>query len=48
MLRRLGVSILLFCGLLWLADIVDPLPLPKDDMARGGIGAGWYAVVAFC
>ncbi|HHX05585.1 MAG TPA: penicillin-binding protein 1C, partial [Pseudomonas sp.] len=25
---------LLFCGLLWLADVLDPLPLPKDDMAR--------------
>ena len=25
---------LLLCGALWLADVVFPLPLPKDDMAR--------------
>ncbi len=33
-LRWAGLVLLLFCGLLWLADVLDPLPLPKDDMAR--------------
>ena len=33
-LRRAGLGLLLLCGLLWLVDLVDPLPLPKDDMAR--------------
>lgn len=28
------LAVLLVCGLLWLADRLDPLPLPKDDMAR--------------
>lgn len=32
--RRIGVGLLLFCGVLWLADVLDPLPLPRDDMAR--------------
>ena len=32
--RRMGVGLLLFCGVLWLADVLDPLPLPQDDMAR--------------
>lgn len=34
MLRRLGLAVLLICGLFWLADNLDPLPLPKDGMAR--------------
>ncbi len=34
MLRRVGLGVLLVCGLLWVADRLDPLPLPKDDMAR--------------
>ncbi len=33
-LHRAALSVLLFCALLWLADVLDPLPLPKDDMAR--------------
>ena len=33
-LRSAGLGLLVCCGLLWLADVVDPLPLPKDDMAR--------------
>ncbi len=33
-LHRTALSVLLVCGLLWLADVLDPLPLPKDDMAR--------------
>ena len=33
-LRWAGLGLLLCCGLLWLADLLDPLPLPKDDMAR--------------
>lgn len=32
--RWLGGGVVLLCALLWLADTVDPLPLPKDDMAR--------------
>lgn len=32
--RRMGMGVLLFCGVLWLADVLDPLPLPQDDMAR--------------
>lgn len=32
--RRMGMGLLLFCGVLWLADVLDPLPLPRDDMAR--------------
>ncbi len=34
MFRRAVLSLLMLCALLWLADTVDPLPLPKDDMAR--------------
>ena len=34
LLRWAGLVMLLLCGLLWLADRFDPLPLPKDDMAR--------------
>ena len=34
MLRRIGLGILLICAALWLADTLNPLPLPKDDMAR--------------
>lgn len=33
-LRRVILSVLFVCGVLWLADVLDPLPLPKDDMAR--------------
>ena len=33
-LRWTGLVLLLCCVLLWLADVLDPLPLPKDDMAR--------------
>ena len=32
--RLLGLGLLAVCALLWLADALDPLPLPKDDMAR--------------
>ena len=34
LLRRAVLSLLMLCALLWLADTLDPLPLPKDDMAR--------------
>lgn len=34
MLRRIGLGIVLICAALWLADTLNPLPLPKDDMAR--------------
>ena len=34
MLRRIGLGIVLVCAALWLADTLNPLPLPKDDMAR--------------
>ena len=33
-LRSAGLGLLVFCALLWLADYLDPVPLPKDDMAR--------------
>ena len=32
--RWLGAGLVLLCALLWGADRLDPLPLPKDDMAR--------------
>ncbi len=34
LLRWASLGMLLFCSLLLLADRLDPLPLPKDDMAR--------------
>lgn len=33
-LRRTFIGLCLLAGLLYCADIVDPLPLPQDDMAR--------------
>ena len=33
-LRWASASVLVVCALLWLADWVWPLPLPKDDLAR--------------
>ncbi len=34
LLRATLIGLLVLCGLLWLADRLWPLPLPRDDLAR--------------